>query len=345
SSPASKELFKDTNSDNFGDMHYWGVWHNNEPFTNYRLYFPRFMSEFGLQSFPAIETINMFAEDEDKNIFSYVMESHQKNKTANSKILDYVGKLFKYPKDFESLLYVSQAIQAEGIRYGVEHWRRNYGRCMGILYWQLNDCWPVASWSSIDYYHRWKILHYHAKKFYSQVLISLEENPAFTKVVITNDLLVDFEGKYTLELIDFSGKILSKKAEDVIVKAQSAEIVETIKLELPRKEAEKTFVYVKIEKNDEIISENTAFYLPDKHLRLEKAIIRHDLNRFENTYTLYLMCDKLAKFVEVKIKGKDLVFTDNYFHLIPYKLKVIKFIFNELIEDSDIIIRSLIDTF
>lgn len=345
SSPASKELFHNTNSDNYGDMHYWGVWHNNEPFTNYRLYFPRFMSEFGLQSFPAIETINMFAEEEDKNIFSYVMESHQKNRTANSKILDYVGKLFKYPKDFESLLYVSQAIQAEGIRYGVEHWRRNYGRCMGILYWQLNDCWPVASWSSIDYYHRWKILHYHARKFYSPVLISLEENPTLTKVVITNDLLVDFIGKYTLELIDFNGKVLSKKEVDITVKAQSAKTVETLKLELPRKEAQKTFVYVKVEENDEIISENTAFYLPDKHLRLEKATIKHDLNRFKNIYTLYLMCDKLAKFVEVKIKGKDLVFTDNYFHLIPYKLKVIKFISNELIEDSDITIRSLIDTF
>ncbi len=94
------------------------------------------------------------------------MEKHQKNRTANDKILNYIGKMFRYPKDFESLLYVSQLIQAEGVRYGVEHWRRNYGECMGALYWQLNDCWPVASWSSIDYYHRWKVLHYHSKKFF-----------------------------------------------------------------------------------------------------------------------------------------------------------------------------------
>lgn len=145
-------------------MHYWGVWHENKPITSFREYYPALISEFGIQSFPSLETIESFTLPEDRNIFSYVMECHQKDVGANAKIVNYIGKMFKFPNDFDSLVYLSQLIQAEGCRYAVEHLRRHYGRCMGTIYWQLNDCWPVASWSSIDYYHRWKALHYHSKK-------------------------------------------------------------------------------------------------------------------------------------------------------------------------------------
>ena len=132
-SPSSTGSFDNPNDHNYGDMHYWGVWHGREPFTAFRNYFPRFMSEFGLQSFPCLKTIKSFTLPEDRNIFSYVMESHQKSGTGNEKILYYIGENYKYPKDFDSLLYASQLIQAEGIRYGVEHWRRNRGRCIGSL--------------------------------------------------------------------------------------------------------------------------------------------------------------------------------------------------------------------
>ena len=142
------------------------MWHGLKPFTYYRNFKFRFVSEFGFQSFPSEKTIESFTLPEDRNIFSYVMERHQKNGAANGKILYYLSETFKYPKDFSSLIYVSQLLQAEAIKYGVEHWRRNRGRCMGAIYWQLNDCWPVASWSSIDYYGRWKALHYFARKFF-----------------------------------------------------------------------------------------------------------------------------------------------------------------------------------
>ena len=119
----------------------------------------------GFQSFPAVKTIEQFTAPEDRNIFSYVMEKHQKNAGANGKILQYMSQMYLYPESLELLVYVSQLLQAEAIRYGVEHFRRNRGRCMGCVYWQLNDCWPVASWSSIDYYGRWKAPHYFAKRF------------------------------------------------------------------------------------------------------------------------------------------------------------------------------------
>ncbi|MDD3129351.1 MAG: hypothetical protein PHW21_03185 [Candidatus Izemoplasmatales bacterium] len=347
SSPASKELFEDTNSDNFGDMHYWGVWHNNEPFTNYRLYYPRFMSEFGLQSFPGIKTIETFTKPEDRNIFSYIMEQHQKNKTANSKILDYIGKLFRYPKDFESLLYVSQAIQAEGIRYGVEHWRRNYGRCMGILYWQLNDCWPVASWSSIDYYHRWKILHYHAKKFYSLILVSIEEEKNRAKIFITNDSLETFSGELVIEIMDFSGEIIERESLEVNVDFQSAKLIVEKQVSDKRYILENLVVNVTLYKNKEFISDNQVFFLPDKHLKLKKNVINKNLEFDGESYILKLNSQTLAKFVEISVKDEDIIFSDNYFHLIPGKTKTIYFKSNkDLIKNQDLInIKSLVDTY
>lgn len=160
SSPSSGGNFKDPDSDDVGDRHYWDVWHGEKPFSDYENYYFRFCSEFGFQSFPCKKTIDTFTLPKDRNIFSEVMESHQKNGSANAKILHYIAENFLYPKDFESLIYISQVLQAIAIKSGVEHWRRNRGRCMGAIYWQLNDNWPVASWASIDYFGRWKALQY-----------------------------------------------------------------------------------------------------------------------------------------------------------------------------------------
>lgn len=345
SSPSSKELFKDTNSDAYGDMHYWGVWHNNEPFTNYRNYYPRFMSEFGIQSFPGVETIDTFTIEEDKNIFSYVMEKHQKNKTANSKILNYIGKHFKYPKDFESLLYISQAIQAEGVRYGVEHWRRNYGRCMGILYWQLNDCWPVASWSSIDYFHRWKMLHYHSKKFYAPILISIEEKAQNAKIVITNDTLEDIRGQVNVQLLTIKGDILKTVICQVGLIAQSKKVILDLNLDYQLKEKMQTYIYADFQVEGNIVSENTAFLVPDKHLALVKPQITYELTQSENSYRIKLQSKYLAKFVEIKVIDEDIIFSDNYFNLIPNKEKIITFVSDKQVTKAHIRIKSLIDTF
>ena len=177
SSPSSGGKFDAPSDENRGDVHYWNVWHGNAPFTAYRSYYFRFLSEFGFQSFPCMETIRSFTLPQDRNVFSYVMEMHQRNSGANGKILQYLSQNYLYPDSLELLVYASQLLQADAIRYGVEHLRRgrNEDRCMGAVYWQLGDCWPVASWSSVDYYHRPKALQYVAKRFFAPVLLSCEE--------------------------------------------------------------------------------------------------------------------------------------------------------------------------
>ena len=160
---------------NRGDVHYWDVWHGLKPFTDYRNYLFRYVSEFGFQSFPCMETIESFTLPEDRNLFSYVMEKHQRNASANGRIVFYLSQMYLYPREMSELVYASQLLQAQAMQYGVEHWRRHRGHCMGAVIWQLNDCWPVASWASIDYFGRWKALHYYAKRFFAPVLISCHE--------------------------------------------------------------------------------------------------------------------------------------------------------------------------
>ena len=188
-SPSSGGGFEDPNAENRGDVHYWDVWHGLKPFTDYRNFYFRYASEFGFQSYPHVKTLEAVTLPEDRNAFSRVMEKHQRNGTANGRIMMYASQTYLYPKDFESLTYTSQLLQADAIRYGVEHWRRNRGRCMGAIYWQLNDCWPVISWSSIDYYFRWKALHYAAKRFFAPVLLSCKEEGELTGTVSVNDEL------------------------------------------------------------------------------------------------------------------------------------------------------------
>ncbi|MFA5006513.1 MAG: glycoside hydrolase family 2 protein [Candidatus Izemoplasmatales bacterium] len=324
SSPSSGgEPFDGSNADGRGDMHYWGVWHSNEPITSYRKYHPRFMSEFGIQSFPALKTVATFAREQDMNIFSYVMEQHQKNKTANDKILSYVGKMFRYPKDFESLLYVSQLIQAEGVRYGVEHWRRNYGRCMGALYWQLNDCWPVASWSGIDYFSRWKALHYHAKKFFAPVLLSLCEEGTNVSVHLTNDGLAPIRGTVRWKLSRFDGTVLEDGAWDAAAPAQAAVEVGRLSFDLSKEERFATVLSAAFSEDGAIVAENLVSFAPDKHLNLTEPAIRVVVRAKRDRFEVTLTASAFAKFVELSLPDADPVFSDNYFCLLAGEKKTV----------------------
>ncbi len=181
SSPSSGGSFDEPSDENRGDCHYWAVWHGLKPFTDYRNHFFRYASEFGFQSFPCMATIESFTRPEDRNVFSYVMEKHQRNASANGKIAEYLSQTYLYPSSFDTFVYASQLLQAQAMQYGVEHWRRHRGRCMGTLVWQLNDCWPVTSWASIDYYGRWKALHYYEKRFFAPVLVSCAEEGTLTQ--------------------------------------------------------------------------------------------------------------------------------------------------------------------
>jgi beta-mannosidase len=348
SSPSSgKTPFEGSNSDHFGDMHYWGVWHNNEPIHYYRHYFPRFMSEFGIQSFPSLRTVESFTKEMDRNIFSYVMEVHQKNNTANDKILNYIGKMFQYPKDFNSLLYVSQLIQAEGIRYGVEHWRRHRGQCMGAIYWQLNDCYPVASWSSIDYFHRPKALYYHSKKFFSDVLISIEETPNQANIHLSNESLQEIRGVFHLEWMDVDGMIIEERSHEVTIPAQTSFIVEHFSTTLEYHQLmDKVLVVEFVEKSGQRVSNQVSF-VPDKHLSLKKPQIKTLVHLENQTLTIELSTDTLAKYVEIGHNFKDIRANDQYFHLFPDKPILIEIPWKDSVEEfiHGLQLRSLVDTY
>jgi beta-mannosidase len=318
SSPSSGGSFFRPNDENYGDMHYWEVWHGEKPFTDYRKVHPRFMSEFGLQSFPCLKTVESFTLPEDRNLFSYVMESHQKCGTGNEKILSYISQYFKYPKDFESLLYVSQLIQLEGIRYGAEHWRRERNRCKGIIYWQLNDCWPVASWSSIDYFGRWKALHYAAKRFFQPVLASACENETNVALFVSNESLSPFFGTLKWELKTSAGKVRKQGSAPVDVPPQSS--AQIMDLDFSRELTDKqllrnTYLEYHLEEKSGAVSGGTVLFVKAKHFEFQNPEISFAVSENSGDFLLQLHSKAFAKFVELSLKTADAVFSDNYFDL------------------------------
>jgi beta-mannosidase len=347
SSPSSGGNFYRPNFDGMGDMHYWGVWHANEPIEYYRKVFPRFMSEFGIQSFPDIETVSTYARPKDYNIYSKVMKSHQKNKTANKKIMAYLRKMFIYPKAFENILYVSQLIQAEGVRYGVEHFRRYYGRTMGSLYWQLNDCWPVASWSSIDYYGRWKALHYHSKKFYAPILISVEESKRAMacRVVVTNDQRVNHNLKYRYRLITFDGVVLEENIKEVEIGMQQALTIDHLNFKAYKDQRKEVILHVELISQNQVISENFATFAQDKDLNLRKAPIHVDVIEKEGKKFIQLVSTSVMRFVQLKYQ--DVLFEDNYIHLLANEPKFIEIMSNDDTKSiqKGLKIKSLVETY
>jgi beta-mannosidase len=317
SSPSSGAPFQNPNGQRQGDAHYWDVWHGGRPFTAYRSQFPRFMSEFGFQALPPLATINTYAEEADWNMTSYIMEQHQKNANGNSLIIRQMLDTFRMPKDFQSLVYLSQVLQAEGMRYGVEHWRRHPERVAGILYWQLNDCWPVASWSSLDYFGRWKALHYAARRFFAPVMLSIEDNPPEQAVYVSNETLMPWEGlvRWSVEMLD--GELLANGEIKVEIAPQSAtQVYASDFSELITEENVRKLVFVaELSQGDHFISRQTAFFAPIKHLALAEPDISMETHEEEGMLMMKLRARSLALLVEVGLRGEDVIFSDNYFNL------------------------------
>ena len=328
SSPSSYGSFDDPNGEQHGDMHYWGVWHMDEPFTAFRDLYPRMMTEFGLQSFPDYKTIESFTLPEDRNIFSYVMEAHQKSRTGNEKIMNYIGMLYKYPKNLEALVYVSQLIQAEGIKYGVEHWRRNRGRCMGSIYWQLNDCWPVASWSSIDSYGRWKALHYVAKRFYSPIMISACEEDTKVSLWMCNETQNKVSGKVVWRLIRNNETLTSDQIETELQPLSSLKIDDfdfSEYLDTPEN-CRNTILEYHFKTENTVISEGTLCFVKYKHFNFVNPDIKTNIFDDNGTLKITVSADNFAKFVRLDLSETDVVFSDNYFDLIGGEEKTISIV-------------------
>ncbi len=324
-SPSSGGAFDEPNSENRGDVHYWDVWHGNKPFTEYRKFYFRYLSEFGFQSFPSIKTVESFTLPEDRNVFSYIMEKHQRNASANGKIMNYMEQTFLYPNDLDTLIYASQLLQGEAIRYGVEHFRRNRGRCMGAIYWQLNDCWPVASWASIDYFGRWKALHYYAKRFFAPLMISCEEEGVLSQSMntnaepftvkksirlnVTNESMKDRNVTVKWQLRNSDGTVLKEEETGITVKAMSSEWLE--KKELPEAKLYENYVSYQAFENGEEISSGTVLFSAPKHFKFVDPELKVKVKGDEITVS----AKTYAKSIEIRNENDDLILSDNFFDL------------------------------
>ncbi|HWW75419.1 MAG TPA: glycoside hydrolase family 2 TIM barrel-domain containing protein, partial [Pyrinomonadaceae bacterium] len=271
SSPSSN-LEEDSDSQRMGDVHYWEVWHASKPFDYYERQHPRFMSEYGFQSFPNVETVNAYTLPSDHDIQSPVMLAHQKHPRGNQLIREYMLRDFPEPKDFESFLYASQVLQAEGIKVGAEHLRRIMPHNMGSLYWQLDDCWPVASWSSVDYFGRWKALQYYARRFYAPVLLSPHVEGDEVKLYIVSDenrMSHDY-ALLRVQLLDFEGRVLSETKETVNVSPLTSKVYRSIPVAqlLKGQDPSKVFLYCELLNEGLPFASNTLFFRPFKELSL-----------------------------------------------------------------------------
>ncbi len=324
-SPSSGGAFDEPNAENRGDVHYWDVWHGSRPITEYRKFYFRYVSEFGFQSFPSLKTCESFTEPADRNIFSYVMEKHQRNSVANGKIMNYMEQTFLYPTSFDTVLYASQLLQAEAMRYGVEHFRRNRGRCMGAVVWQLNDCWPVASWSSIDYYGRWKALHYYEKRFFAPVMISCAEEGVLTQdtnpnaepyevkksiqLNVANESLKDEELTVRWELRDAKADIVRCGEESIAVHAQTS--VWLKREAMQDASLYDNYVSYSCLRGNETVSSGTVLFTAPKQFRF----VDPELCVYADGDEIVVKANAYARSVEILNEDDTMLLDDNYFDM------------------------------
>lgn len=321
---------------NYGDAHYWGVWYGREPFEILNTRVPRFMSEFGFQAFPEMKTIRTFAREEDFDIESEVMKTHQKSSTGNDAIKEYMARYYHTPRKFEDFVYLGLVMQGEGMKKGMLAHRRNRPRCMGSLYWQLNDSWPVVSWSGIDYFNNRKALHYKAREAFAPVGVDMfvnEENGNTEFYVFSDELQARRNLTLHIRLIDFDGKTLKEIKQPVSTPANQSLLVKSIATaELATDEQQKNCVAVVrlTDKRGYVVAGDNFFFKWAKELNLSQTEIKTSMQYADGKYTLTLHSPKLAKnvFVEIPILGAQI--SDNFFDLLPGKKKVIEIVSPEL---------------
>ena len=333
-----------------GDSHYWGVWIDEEPIDVYNKKVPRFMSEYGFQSFPEWRTIEAFSKPEDRELESKVMLTHQKFPRGNALLAEYMKRDYRPTKTFEDFVYMSQILQAEAIRTGIEAHRRNKPYCMGTLYWQLNDVWPVASWSSRDYFGRWKALQYYARDAFSPVTALPIVEDDILKVYGVSDLMEETKVTVQVRAFDFDGKMLSDVTKlDVAIPTDSSRMIWQgyLKTVLDKQKLEHVVVEIMLKKEDGKLLNRRLFYLcPPKKLSLPKTKINLKVEQVNDGYQLTLQSDKLAKNVLLSTAAQGF-FGDNYFDLLPGERKTVLFKTQGIIDEpqSAFRVKSLVDIY
>lgn len=309
------------------DSHNWGTWYGQKPFESLDTEIPRFMSEYGFQAFPEMKTIRMFASPEDYELESPVMNAHQKASIGNFLIKKTMALYYKVPEKFEDLIYAGLILQGQGMRHGIEAHRRHRPYCMGSLPWQLNDSWPVVSWSSIDYYGNWKAMHYQIRRAFAPVLVDAIKEGNNLSYYIMSDRLTDEELTLNLELMDFNGKVYRKQKVDGLLPANTSKLFyqEPVEQALAGRDSATTFMHMAVKsKKGEVLSDEIYYFAHPKDQLLPKTPLQWQVKQKKGYCEVTVKADKLARdiFIEVPVQGVR--FSDNFFDLLPgQKKKVI----------------------
>jgi beta-mannosidase len=345
-----------SHDDTRGDAHSWSVWFGGQPIEAQRDWKFRFMSEFGFQSYPELRTVEQFTAPEDRNMVNWVMDYHQRSKSGNQKIMQYALEWFKEARGFEESLIISQMIQAVCVQYAAEHARRIQGRMDGLLYWQINDIWPGATWSSIDVYGRWKALHYFAKRFFAPVLVSLvEDHEAGTVAIhVSNQKATTFTGTVKWFITDAAGSVRDIGQMEVSVPSQENNCVTTLTCQAHREAGGASRLPLEIRTNNAIpmsgdrnlliwavlmengkeISRNLAWFAKPKYWKIVKPDISITLTRVNGRTFLELESSHSAPWTRLVLQGADALFSDNYLHLAPGLPARVELLHHSLEDDS-----------
>ncbi len=337
-----------------GDDHVWDVWHGYEPFEWYRTSFHRFCSEYGFQSFPEPKTCRAFTAEQDRNLNSHIMNKHQRCDAGNAKMINYMLDWYCLPSGFENGVWLSQIQQGLAIKYAVEHWRRNVPRCMGSLYWQINDCWPVASWASIDCFGRWKALHYMAKHFYAPLLLSGVEDAkrGTVELHVSSDCLQEKQCDIAWAVTDLEGREIHSGNEHLTAAANANTRAATLELDHLIREytPRNLLIWLELYSGGECVSTNFVMFarprdclLPDP--QIQSGITRNDDGSFDVT----LEADKPALWAWLELADSDALYSDNFICLRPdrnYNIRVTpeRELSKEAFADQ-LKIRSIYDTY
>ncbi|OFY45010.1 MAG: hypothetical protein A2X18_13795 [Bacteroidetes bacterium GWF2_40_14] len=310
---------------NKGDVHYWGVWHAKHPIEAFREYKARFMSEYGFQSFPEFASVKKYTLPEDWDIESKVMASHQRSGIGNLRIREYMEKSYMIPADFEMLLYTGQILQAEAIKMAIESHRTDMPFCMGSLYWQLNDCWPVASWSGIDSYLKWKALHYFAREAFKNTILTTVRDSNFVTINAVSDTEMNLDAVLTVALIDFRGNSLFQKSFNVKVPSNGSAILTKLPLEelLKDKSRNEVLLLSGLTHIDKVIDTDIRYFTEPKELILPKGDINIKAEEKDGFYYVSVSSAVLCKNIMIISDKYDVNFSDNFFDLLPGKEAVV----------------------
>jgi len=324
-----------------GDSHYWGIWHDGEPFDMFEKKVPRFMTEFGFESYPDVKTLEQIAPKAGLQLNTNLLMAHQKQTKGDSTIYDYMKKEFKLPSDFENFIYLNQVLQAGGIMKGIEAHRRSKPYCMGSIYWQLNDCWPAASWSGIDYYGKWKALHYFVKKSFEPILISSAVKKDSLQIYLINDNFVPCKGKLALTWMNLSGKESKKEFWEVSIPSSSSQKIKTIRIDTLLKDG---IIYMELTDGKNLIADKIYYTAKTKDLPLEKIHLQCHVKPVKDGFELSLTATKLVKNIDLDAAEPGW-FSDNYFDMLPNKKYIIRFTPEHAVSELNVTYKSIVDTY